>query len=162
MIVKYQKSFSSVDFNCENSDLNSYIKTIASQDIKRNLCTVWVKIKDNKIIGFYTLSPFALLLSELPEPMAKKFPKGKHIPCWLIGKMARDKSVVKQGVGRELILDALHKVKEIGKIITGYCVIVDSKDMKSDAFYKSYGFKVLDETKNERRYYLPLNAIPDI
>ena len=69
MIVKYQSSFDREGFDCGNNALNLYIKTIAPQDVKRNLCAVWVKVQNNKIIGFYTLSPFALLLSELPEPI---------------------------------------------------------------------------------------------
>ncbi|GAB7140110.1 hypothetical protein RsTz2092_00580 [Deferribacterales bacterium RsTz2092] len=82
------------------------------------------------------------------------------IPCWLLGKLARDISAKGQGVGTALLRDALQRVKTLSAEGGGYCVVVDSKDEKSDLFYKQYGFELLDESKNEHRFYLPVAEIP--
>ena len=159
MIERFQNSFQRDTFDCGNEALNSYLKTIAPQDIKRNLSSVWVKIQQNTVVGYYTLAPFTLLLTELPPSLAKKMPKGKLIPCWLIGKLARDLSVKGRGVGEELLVDALRRVMMLAQTAAGFCVVVDSKDLKATRFYESYGFTVLDKTQNERRLYLPIAEI---
>jgi len=101
------------------------------------------------------------MFSELPAKLAKKYPPNKDVPCWLIGKLARDLSVKGQGVGEFLLLDAMKRVKQGALVYGGFCIIVDSKDDKTALFYKKFGFEIFDETMNNRRYYLPIAEIPD-
>ena len=125
------------------------------------MAKVYVAIENSTAVGYYSLSPFSIMFSELPAKLAKKYPPNKDVPCWLIGKLARDLSVKGQGVGEFLLLDAMKRVKQGALIYGGFCIIVDSKDDKAALFYKKFGFEILDETRNTRRYYLPISEIPD-
>jgi predicted N-acetyltransferase YhbS len=125
------------------------------------MAQVYIAIDNSVVVGYYSLSPFSIMFSELPAKLAKKYPSNKDIPCWLIGKLARDISVKGHGIGEFLLLDAMRRVKHGTLIYGGFCIIVDSKDGKAALFYKKFGFDILDETRNTRRYYLPIAEIPD-
>jgi hypothetical protein len=140
-IELYSSSHSRAPFDCGNEDLNKYFKSLASPDIKRGLAQVYVATDNSLVVGYYSLSPFSILFSELPVKLAKKYPPNKDVPCWLIGKLARDISVQGQGVGEFLLLDAMKRVKQGAFIYGGFCIVVDSK--------------------NARRFYLPIAEIPD-
>ena len=57
-------------------------------------------------------------------------------------------------------MDALKKIKQAAMLTSGYCVVVDTKTEKSKTFYQKYGFEILDETQNTRRFILPIADIP--
>jgi GNAT superfamily N-acetyltransferase len=125
------------------------------------MAQVYVAVDKSVVVGYYSLSPFSIMFSELPVKISKKYPPNKDVPCWLIGKLARSLLVKGQGVGEFLLLDAMKRVKQGAFIYGGFCIIVDSKDDKAALFYKKFGFDILDETKNTRRFYLPIAEIPD-
>ncbi len=124
------------------------------------MCRVYVTLENNNVIGYYTISLFILQFMELPTSLSKHYPLNKLLPCYLIGKLAIDLSHQKQGIGETLLMDALFKIKQSAIISSGYCVVVDTKSEKSKNFYLKYGFQILDENKNERGFYLPIEEIP--
>jgi predicted GNAT family N-acyltransferase len=148
-------------FDCGNASLNLYIKELASSDMKRGQAKVYVYAVDIQVLGYYTIAPFSFSPGEMPAKLAKKYDPRKMVSCWLIGKLARDLSVKGRGIGEMLLMDALFRIKRLASEGGGYCVIVDSKDDHASAFYRSFGFEILDETKNERRFFLPISEIPD-
>jgi hypothetical protein len=78
-IELYSSSHSREPFDCGNEDLNKYFKTLASPDIKRGMAQVYVATENSRIVGYYSLSPFSIMFSELPAKLAKKStntPKG--------------------------------------------------------------------------------------
>ena len=134
----------------------------------RRQAQVYVLPVGKKVVGFYTIEPFAFEPFELPEKIAKKRAINLKVSSWLIGRLARDLSVKGQGFGEKLLMDALQRIKRLANEGGGYCVIVDSKFEKSDKqyeklydFYTSFGFELLDETKSFRRFFLPIAEIPD-
>jgi GNAT superfamily N-acetyltransferase len=58
----------------------------------------------------------------------------------LIGGFAVDASMQGQGLGRQLLRDALERAARISDTVGIACVIVDAKDDKSRAFYERVGF----------------------
>lgn len=98
-------------FQCENQQLDRYLKLTASQDRKRNIAVPYVAInlENTQIIGYYTLSMTSIDLSELPQTIAKKLPKYPLIGVTLIGRLAVAKNYQGLGWGKLLLLDALQK-----------------------------------------------------
>lgn len=43
--------------------------------------------QDGQILGYYTLSAYAMLLRELPEAMARKLPRYPLLPATLLGRL---------------------------------------------------------------------------
>jgi predicted GNAT family N-acyltransferase len=146
-------------FKCGIDSLDNYIKRQANQDIKRQISRVYVAVnieKPNKIMGYYTLSSLSIELNQLPEELLKKLPK-HPIPAALIGRLAVDKSVHGNGIGKMLLADALKRILVISDEIAIYAVVVDAINDKAKGFYKQYGFQSLGE--ETPRLFLPLKTI---
>ncbi|NLD38713.1 MAG: GNAT family N-acetyltransferase [Desulfatiglans sp.] len=146
-------------FTCGIDSLDNYIKRQANQDIKRQISRVYVAVtieKPNKIMGYYTLSSLSIELNQLPEEVLKKLPK-HPIPAALLGRLAVDKSVQGNGIGKMLLADALKRILVISDEIAIYAVVVDAINVKAKGFYTQYGFQSLGE--ETPRLFLPLKAI---
>jgi hypothetical protein len=98
-------------FQCENQQLDRYLKHTASQDRKRNITVPYVAINlaNTQIIGYYTLSMTSIDLGELPQAIAKKLPKYPLIGVTLIGRLAVANYYQGLGWGKILLMDALYK-----------------------------------------------------
>ena len=63
------------NFDSDAPELNEYLKTHASQDVKRNLSSVFVLGDESgHIVGYYAISQYSLTVEELPEQASKKLP----------------------------------------------------------------------------------------
>lgn len=146
-------------FKCGIDSLDDYIKKQASQDIKRKISRVYVAVtveNPNKIMGYYTLSSLSIELNLLSEELLMKLPK-HPIPAALIGRLAVDKSVHGNGIGKMLLADALKRILVVSNDIAIYAVVVDAINDKAKGFYKQYGFQLLGE--ETPRLFLPLKTI---
>jgi ribosomal protein S18 acetylase RimI-like enzyme len=130
-------------FDCGVSDLNIYLKTRATQDMKRRVASCFVAVEQEKlaISGFYTLSACHLLLAEMSEPMRKGLPLYPEVPALRLGRLAVDQKFRGQGVGSLLLADAIRRSlkQEIGAAL----MLVDAKDRNAVDFYRHFGFETL-------------------
>jgi GNAT superfamily N-acetyltransferase len=167
-LPKLTKDYDYLSFDCGIESFNNYLKNAAFKDMgSRRQAQVYILPHGNNVIGFYTIEPFAFEPSELPVKLAKKRTANLKVSSWLIGRLARDLSVKGQGIGEKLLMDALQRIKRLSDEGGGYCVIVDTEFEKTDKqykklfdFYNSFGFELLDETRNSRRLFLPVTEIP--
>jgi hypothetical protein len=82
-----------VAFRCGVPELDSYLQTQANQDIRRKVAAVYVLVDraaPTVIVGYYTLSSFAVETSDLTEDVQKKLPRYPLTPATLVGRLARD------------------------------------------------------------------------
>jgi hypothetical protein len=150
------------EFNCGNQMLDEYLKKQARQDMKRNLaaCFVTTGHKSNTITGYYTLSSTSISQSLIPKDLSRKLPKSySNIPATLLGRLARDISTVRTGMGELLLMDALFRAFLTADSIGSYAVVVDPIDQKAEDFYKSYGFILLPDSK---KMFLPMKTIAEL
>jgi hypothetical protein len=80
-------------FRCTSAPLNTYLQQNARKDAERNVAAAFVMVDDAApatIVGYYTLSAFAVDLTELPEAMQKKLPRYPRLRATLLGRLARD------------------------------------------------------------------------
>ena len=61
------------------------------------------------IVGFYSLSSFTFAIADLSPEYAKRLPRYDLIPAALIGRVARDERVRREGVGDLLLTDAVRR-----------------------------------------------------
>jgi ribosomal protein S18 acetylase RimI-like enzyme len=129
-------------FTCGQADLDGWFRLRASQDEKRNIARVFVAVDDGLgVVGFYSLSSLSLSPDHFPEQVARKLPRYDAIPAALIGRLARDERVRGQGVGELLLADAVARVLGAGRSIAVFVIVVDAKDERAVAFYRSFGFQ---------------------
>jgi len=153
------KSHNKKSFTCGVTDLDQYLQRQASQDLRRKIAVtfVLVELATNDIVGFYTLSSFAILLNDLPEEVSKKLPRYDLIPATLIGRLAVSDQRKGEGIGRLLLANALRKCYTQSLEIASFAVIVDAKDQQAVNFYEHFGFIKFAEDKD--RLFLPMQTI---
>ena len=155
------KKHDKVSFDSGTRELDVYLKTQASQDIRRFLTSVIVlATAEGRIVGYYTLSQACITVSEFPDRIGKKLPPKRNVPCTLLGRLAVDHRYKGHGYGRALLQHALKKAAKISIEVASYAVIVDAKDMRAKDFYACHGFI---ELKNQPlRLFIPLAGIREV
>lgn len=144
-------------FDCGVEPLNHFLQKQSSQIQKRNEAIIHVAHDGSLIAGFYSLSTFSLLLADDPVQFKKQSPH-MPIPCMLIGRFAVDVNYQGKGLGTDLLIDALKKIKQVSKTVGIAFVVVDAKDDKAKAFYERFGF--VEIQSKPLRLILQVSSIP--
>jgi ribosomal protein S18 acetylase RimI-like enzyme len=142
-------------FRCGEESLDQYLRTQASQDIRRRIsnCFVVVESPSPKMVcAYYTLSAASILLGDLPSEVTKRLPRYPTVPAIRIGRLAVDRRFQKRGLGAALLIDAARK--SLRGDAAAFALVVDSKNEAATAFYRHYGFFPL--SSQSRMLFLPI------
>jgi len=148
-------------FRCASAPLNTYLLQIARKDAQRHVAAAFVMVDDTipaTIVGYYTLSAFAVDVAELPGAMQEKLPRYPRLPATLLGRLARDKRF--PGTGSVLLMDALARAYQTSAEIASLAVVADAKDEAALTFYRKFGFTQLGSDPN--RVFLPMATIAEL
>ena len=148
-------------FRCASAPLNTYLQQIARKDAERHVAAAFVMVDDTApavIVGYYTLSAFAVEIAELPEAMQKKLPRYPRLPATLLGRLARDERF--PGTGSLLLIDALARANQKAAEIASLAVVADAKDDTALTFYRKFGFAQLGSDPS--RVFLPMGTIAEL
>jgi len=162
--VNLSSSHNRDNFECGQHILDEYLKKQANQDVKKRLSACFVITVNEESIdrvkGYYTLSNTSISRELIPSDFQNKFPKSYDtIPATLLGRLARDKSVIGQGHGERLLIDALYRSHIASKELGSFAVVVDPIDEKAGKFYSDYGFKKLPDSG---KMFLPMKTIDQL
>jgi GNAT superfamily N-acetyltransferase len=147
-------------FSCGNPSLDQYLKERARQDARRYVAAPFVLVLapgEKAILGYYTLSSFAIDLSDLPPETSRKLPSYPNVPVTLLGRLAVDQRHAGQGLGEFLLMDALHRSLTQSSQIAAVAVVVDAIDANAVRFYKHFNFVPFPERPN--RLFLPMQTV---
>ena len=155
-VVPLEKTHDRKSFDCGNEDLNRYLREQARQDAERRVAAPFVLTRPNSpaILGFYTLSASLIPVQELPPDLMKRLPRYGQLPVTLLGRLAVDRAVGRQGVGEFLLADALRRSLEGAQQIAAMAVIVDAKDDRAESFDRHFDFQPFQQTP--LRLFLPM------
>jgi GNAT superfamily N-acetyltransferase len=132
-------------FDCGVKTLNNYLQKQASQDVKRDVATLYVAFPvtdpGTKIAGYYSLSTTGVLHITLPESLQNKMPRYRMIPAVLLGRLAVDLRHQGHKLGTYLLYDAF--AKSLASSIAWAFFVTDAKNEDSRAFYEHFGFAPL-------------------
>jgi len=146
-------------FSCGNTELDTYFRQQAGQDLKRKIAAIYVLIQpDGRIAGFYTLSAYSILASELPLELAKKLPR-HLIPATLLGRMAVDLSFQGQGLGESLLINALERALIASRQVASWAVIVDAKAGARQFYLRNH---FIPFPNHVDRLFLPIRTIEEM
>lgn len=158
VVLLESKLHSRSKFSCEEDSLTEYIKTRASQDVKKGLAACFVVLNDqSEVIGYYTLTSESLDRNSIPEKYKKKVPGNYNAPVTLLGRLARDISQKGTDIGEYLLMDALYRSYTISKESIGsMAVVVDPLSDYAISFYEKYGFELIPDSG---KMFIPMNTI---
>jgi GNAT superfamily N-acetyltransferase len=128
-------------FDCGTEALNRYLRTQASQDVKRMVANCFLAIDPatKKIAGYYTLAATSVAANALPAELVQRLPRYPLLPAALIGRLAIDQRFRGKGLGGALLADAALRV--LNGDVKAFALIVDAKDEPAVAFYEHHGFQ---------------------
>jgi ribosomal protein S18 acetylase RimI-like enzyme len=128
-------------FVCGEEALDRYLKTQATQDIRRRVANCFVATEGNqgRIAGYYTIAAAAIALTALPQEEAKRLPKYPAIPAVRIGRLAVAQNFQGRGLGALLLVDAMRRSLQFPPAV--YALVVDAKNEAAARFYEKFGFR---------------------
>ena len=147
-------------FDCGSAPLNQYLRQIARQHTERGISRTFVLVEENavepkEILGFFTINICQLKTEALSPELARKHPR--EISGVKLGRLAVAKKRQRLGLGKTLLVAALHKCLEVFQSAGGIGLFVDAKDEAAKAYYESYGFVSLPN--NPLQLFLPMDSI---
>lgn len=144
-------------FACGVEALDRYFRQQVTQDVRRRAtaCYVAREIATDTIAGYYTLAASSVLLSRMPQTLAKKLPRYPDVPVARLGRLAVDEKFRGKKLGAALLWDAIERGARSEVIVYG--LVVDAKDDEAVAFYEHHGFIML--SAEGRQLVLPLAGI---
>lgn len=146
-------------FDCGSKALNDYLQKYARQNHDRNISKTFVVVEkggSRKVLGFYTLVASEIDAQNIPATHSKHLPR-YPVPAVRIGRLGVDKHYKGQGIGGELLWDALGKAGRLSDEVGIYAVVVDAKDENVVRFYHKYGFAPL--SNDSKTLFLPIWTI---
>jgi predicted GNAT family N-acyltransferase len=144
------------EFDCGEESLTRYLKQFAMQNMRKKLSTCYVHTQeDQHVKAYYTLSNYVLLKNEIQPTTFPITVLYDRIPTTLIGKLAVDKTLQNQGVGKRVLLNALIQSYSIAMFSGSTAVVVEALNENASKFYKRFGFELLHDNK----YFLPMKSI---
>lgn len=150
------------EFTCGVESLDLYLKTQATQDMRRKANAVFVLSpagQTERISGYFTLCAYALPPGAIPEAARKHLARYPLVSATLIGRLAIRSDAQGTGLGSLLLANALQKAWENSAVVGSSMVVVDALDERAAGFYQMHGFTRLSDSM---RLILPMHTISQI
>lgn len=135
-------------FDCGVAELNSFVAQYARQahegGAAKTYCAI-AKSDDKTILGFYTLTPGQVHMSQVPLA-ARPSGAGHHALSGIrLARLAVSKDYQGQQLGGHLLARAIGRSIRVSSEIGGTALLIDAKDTKGAAWYALYGAMPLDD-----------------
>lgn len=133
------------DFDCGHPFLNTYLTQFARQNDRNGYAKAYVMVPTeagNPVVGYYTLSSSRVAFEGIPPAIRKRLPR-YPAPAVRIGELAVDTSHKGQGLGSQLLLDALERILRASDEVAVWAILVDPIDQQAATFYQHHGFEPL-------------------
>jgi GNAT superfamily N-acetyltransferase len=146
-------------FACGIERLDLYLKTQASQDMRRKANAVFVLVQTSSpqsVAGYFTLCAYGIPPGVIPEEARKYIPKYPVVSATLIGRLALCTDFQGKGLGSFLLAEALRKAYANAAVVGSSMVVVDAIDEKAARFYAAHGFARMPDSM---RLMLPMRTI---
>jgi len=136
--------------------LDRYLKTQATQDMRRHVANCFVAIDTSTgiVVAYYTIAAASISMVDLPPEDSKHLPRYPTVPAVRVGRLAVDQNYQARGLGKALLVDAA--LKAINAAPASFALLVDAKDEPASAFYQHHGFRPL--VSLPRTLFLPLET----
>lgn len=146
-------------FSCGVDSLGRYLRTQASQDVRRKANGVFILVEPDKpdvVLGYYTLCATAVAQGDVPAVARKHIPRYPLVSATLVGRLAVSQARQGKRLGAMLLADAVRRAYASAGTVGSSMLVVDAISERAAAFYEGNGFvRLLDSL----RLVLPMRAL---
>jgi GNAT superfamily N-acetyltransferase len=132
------------DFNCGLQKVDDWFHAHAQSAKKRGTAVVYVTFCEGKVAGFYTLNAKSITRATVSNRWLKANTP-HEIPVILFGMLGVDDRFKGRGLGRQLLLDAVHQAQRIANELGAKALLVESATDDAITFYKKCGFEPIKD-----------------
>lgn len=127
-------------FDCGDGALNQFLHRHARQSHEKGGAKTYLAVSElnEKILGYYSLSPASIAYERAPEVIKRGLAR-HDVPVFRLGRLAVDSSVQGQGLGGQLLLAAGRRCLLVAAQAGGVALLIDAKNERVAEWYASYG-----------------------
>lgn len=157
-IQKLDKTHDRSQLDCGRPMLDGWLRRQAGQYERKGLARTYVAVRPGQrlVLGYYALSGHTVVFEALPGEQAKGLPS-VDVPVVLLGRLAVDRRVQRQGLGQGLLVDTLRRAEQVSRQVGVRAVEVLALDEEARGFYLKFGFVPLAD--DPRHLYLPMAVV---
>lgn len=129
-----------VAFSCGQPAIDTWLHSSAlhAQSMRTARTFVWHR-GDKAVLAFFSLAAHVVRRAEVPGKVGRGSPDA--IPAILLARLALDARLQGEGLGAELLWDALSRAVAAADAAGARLVVVDAIDDAAAAFYSHFGFR---------------------
>ena len=106
---------------------------------------MWTRPDDLVVVAFYAVAPTQFLRTDLPS---RSLSAGySTILGYLIARLALSQALHGQGLGTQLLLDALERIVAAATNAGGRLIAVDAIDDAAHSFYRRHDFQPIQDSR---------------
>lgn len=130
-------------FRSGQSQVDDWLATKAWQQQEKHLSVTKVLLDETGgIAGYYTLATGQVDFSDLPADVARRLPR-RALPVAILAWLGVRVNCQGQGLGRQLMAQALRDCHEASQSFAFVAVILDCVDERAKSFYQHWDFTEL-------------------
>lgn len=146
-------------FTCGVDSLDRYLRTQASQDVRRKANGVFILVEPDKpdvVLGYYAPCATGVASGDVPPGARKHIPRYPLVSATLVGRLAVSEARQGERLGAMLLADAVRRAYASAATVGSSMLVVDAISERAAAFYEGNGFVRLPDSL---RLVLPMHAI---
>jgi GNAT superfamily N-acetyltransferase len=133
-------------FESGNESLDRWLERDALRAHRAGISrtTVWTAPDSRAVVASHAVAPTQIARVDLPS---RSLSAGySMVPGYLIGRLALDQTLHGQGLGTQLLLDALERIVDAADKAGGRVIVVDAIDDTAHRFYSHHGFRAIEHS----------------
>jgi len=125
-------------FCCGEDGLDHWLKKRALKNEKAGVSRTYVLALDKLVVGYYALAAGSVARSAVSGTLRRNMPD--PIPVMILARLAVDKGIQGQGIGKALLRDAILRTMQAANIAGMRALLVHALHERAAAFYLDNGF----------------------
>ncbi len=125
-------------FDSGEPTLDSYLRNRASANNVGGGSSCFVTCREGRVVGYYALAASSVTRAECPGKVRRNMPE--PVPVILLSRLAVDRKEQGNGVGADLLRDAIMHTIQAAEHIGVRAMLVHALHADARQFYLHYGF----------------------